>query len=57
MFSLLSVTLSALMIPGPQHSLDGFRQELAGAGAEHRSMPTSPVGLQLPSLARELSRN
>lgn len=32
MFSLLSVTLSALMLPGPQHSSDSYRQELAGAG-------------------------
>lgn len=32
MFSLLSVTLSALMLPGPQHSSDTYRQELAGAG-------------------------
>lgn len=31
MFSLLSVTLFALMLPRPQHSLDSFRQELAGA--------------------------
>lgn len=34
MFSLLPVTIFLLTLPRPQHSSDGFRQELAGAGAE-----------------------
>ena len=34
MFSLLPVTLFPLTLPRPQRSLDSFRQELAGVGAE-----------------------
>lgn len=45
MFSLLSVTLSALLLPGPQHSSDSYRQELAGAGDRASMMPkSSPAG-------------
>lgn len=46
MFSLLPVTLSALMIPGPQHSLDSFRQELAGAGG--RASIDAHISCRLP---------
>lgn len=34
MFSLLPVTLFPLRLPRPLRSLDSFRQELAGVGAE-----------------------